>query len=165
MSRWSPQTKRPLSRWTGRSTGSRAPVEEPVLVLDGDGAGPVNNLCFPSQVAPSYAPAGATLVSASVVGGAASDAGDAALEAAVRRQMESWFGPEVRRWRHLRTYHIRHAQPEQRPGTLEPVERPVRLESGLFVCGDHRDTASLHGAMVSGRRAAESIVRSSLSFV
>jgi phytoene dehydrogenase-like protein len=137
--------------------GEKAPVEEPILVLDGDGSGPVNNLCFPSQVAPSYAPAGATLVSASVVGGAASDAGDAALEAAVRRQMESWFGPEVRRWRHLRTYHIRHAQPEQRPGTLEPVERPVRLESGLFVCGDHRDTASIHGAMLSGRRAAEAV--------
>jgi phytoene dehydrogenase-like protein len=136
----------------------RAPVEEPILVLDGDASGPVNNLCFPSQVAPSYAPAGATLVSASVVGGAASDAGDAALEAAVRRQMGSWFGPEVRRWRHLRTYHIRHAQPEQRPGTLEPVERPVRLGSGLFVCGDHRDTASLHGAMASGRRAAETLL-------
>jgi len=135
----------------------KAPIEEPILVLDGDGSGPVNHLCFPSQVAPSYAPAGATLVSASVIGGAASDAGDAALEAAVRRQMEGWFGPEVRHWRHLRTYHIRHAQPEQRPGALEPVERPVRLESGLFICGDHRDTASLHGAMVSGRRAAEAV--------
>jgi hypothetical protein len=50
------------------------------------------------------------------------------------------------------------AQPEQRPGALEPVERPVRLESGLFVCGDHRDTASLHGAMLSGRRAAEAVL-------
>jgi phytoene dehydrogenase-like protein len=136
----------------------RAPVEEPILVLDGDGAGPVNNLCFPSQVAPSYAPAGATLVSASVVGGAAGDAGEGALEAAVRAQMEAWFGPQVRGWRHLRTDHVRHAQPEQRPGALEPVERPVRLDSGLFVCGDHRDTASLHGAMLSGRRAAEAVL-------
>ena len=136
----------------------RAPIAEPLLVLDGDGTGPVNNLCFPTQVAPGYGPAGATLVSASVVGGAAGDAGDAALEAAVRKQMAGWFGDEVRGWRHLRTYHIRHAQPEQRPGALEPVERAVRLESGLFVCGDHRDTASLHGAMLSGRRAAEAIL-------
>jgi phytoene dehydrogenase-like protein len=133
----------------------RAPIAPPILVLDGDGTGPVNNLCFPTQAAPAYGPAGATLVSASVVGGAAADAGEAALERAVLAQMEGWFGREVRGWRHLRTYHIRHAQPEQRPGVLEPVERPVRLESGLFVCGDHRDTASLHGAMVSGRRAAE----------
>jgi phytoene dehydrogenase-like protein len=137
--------------------GERAPVAEPILVLDGDGTGPVNNLCFPSQVSPSYAPAGATLVSASVVGGAASDAGDAALVEAARRQMEGWFGAEVRGWRHLRTYHIRHAQPEQRPGALEPIERPVHLESGLFLCGDHRDTASLHGALLSGRRAAHAV--------
>ncbi len=135
-----------------------APLAEPLLVLDGDGTGPVNNLCFPTQVAPAYGPAGATLVSASVVGGAAGDAEEAALERAVRAQAEGWFGAEVRGWRHLRTYHIRHAQPEQRPGTLEPVERPVRLASGLFVCGDHRDTASLHGAMLSGRRAAEAIL-------
>jgi phytoene dehydrogenase-like protein len=136
----------------------KAPLEEPILVLDGDAGGPVNNLCVPSRVAPTYAPAGAALVSASVVGGAASDAGDPALEAAVRKQLEGWFGAGVRGWRHLRTCHIRHAQPEQRPGWLEPVEREVRLESGLFVCGDHRDTASLHGAMLSGRRAAEAVL-------
>ena len=106
----------------------RAPIAEPLLVLDGDGTGPVNNLCFPTQVAPGYGPAGATLVSASVVGGAAGDAAEAALEAAVRKQMAGWFGDEVRGWRHLRTYHIRHAQPEQRPGALEPVERAVRLD-------------------------------------
>jgi phytoene dehydrogenase-like protein len=138
----------------------RAPVREPILVLDGDGTGPVNNLCFPTQAAPGYGPAGATLVSASVVGGAAADAGDAALERAVLAQMEGWFGPEVRGWRHLRTDRIHHAQPEQRPGSLDPIERPVRLESGLFVCGDHRDTASLHGAMLSGRRAAEAVLAS-----
>ena len=136
----------------------KAPLAEPILVLDGDGLGPVNNLCVPSQVAPSCAPAGAALVSASVVGGAAGDAVEKAQEGAVRRQLEGWFGADVRRWRHLRTYHIRHAQPEQRPGVLEPVERPVRLESGLFVCGDHRDTASIHGAMLSGRRAAEAVL-------
>ena len=136
----------------------RAPLEEPILVLDGDGVGPVNNLCVPSQVASAYAPAGAALVSASVVDEAAGAAGEAALEGAVRCQLEGWFGPQVRGWRHLRTYRVRHAQPEQRPGVLEPVERPVRLRGGLFVCGDHRDTASLHGALLSGRRAAEAVL-------
>ena len=136
----------------------RAPIQEPILVLDGDGGGPVNNLCFPSRVALSCAPAGATLVSASVVGTGAEEAGDAALETAVRAQMEAWFGGEVRRWRHLRTYRIHHAQLDQSPGVLEPAARPVRLESGLFVCGDHRDTASIQGAMLSGRRAAEAVL-------
>jgi hypothetical protein len=38
------------------------------------------------------------------------------------------------------------------PAVLTPAERPVRLREGLFVCGDHRDTASIQGAMFSGRR-------------
>jgi phytoene dehydrogenase-like protein len=132
----------------------RAPVEDPILILDGEGRGPVNNLCFPSQVVPSCAPPGAALVSASVLEGPSAPE---ALEAAVREQLSSWFGPEVRRWRHLRSYRITHAQPDQSPPALDPPERPVFLENGLFVCGDHRDTASLHGALVSGRRAAEAV--------
>lgn len=54
----------------------------------------------------------------------------------------------------------RYAQPDQSPPALRSVERPVTLAEGLFVCGDHRDTASLHGALLSGRRAAEAVVAS-----
>ena len=32
--------------------------------------------------------------------------------------------------------------------------RSVDLGQGLFVCGDHRDSATLNGALLSGRRAA-----------
>ncbi len=32
------------------------PITEPILVLNGDGKGPINNLCFPSQVVSSYSP-------------------------------------------------------------------------------------------------------------
>jgi len=133
----------------------RAPIAEPILVLDGDGEGPVNNVCFPSQVAPSYAARGATLVSATVLDRRGTGTG---TEDAVRDQMASWFGPDARRWRHLRTYHVTHAQPVQDPPALDPVERPVRLGDRLFVCGDHRDTASIHGALLSGRRAAEALL-------
>jgi phytoene dehydrogenase-like protein len=130
----------------------RAPIGEPILILDGDGGGPVNNLCVPSQVAPSYAPVGAALVSASVL---EEPENPDTLEPAVRAQLTGWFGEQVARWRLLRTYRIPHAQPDQTPPALEPAERPVELGDRLFVCGDHRDTASLHGALVSGRRAAE----------
>jgi phytoene dehydrogenase-like protein len=157
------------ARLTGRLTdpGSRsvtclyfaaeaAPVSEPVLMLDGERRGPVNNLCFPSQIAPAYAPPGATLVSPSVLEG--SGLAPAAVEDAARAQLETWFGPQVRSWRHLRTYHILLAQPDQLPPALDTPERPVRLAPGLYVCGDHRDTASIHGAMVSGRRAAAALL-------
>jgi len=132
------------------------PVRGPLLVLDGDGQGPVNHLCVPSQVSPSYAPPGRALVSLSLVG----DPGwpDADLDASARRQMGDWFGSQVASWTLLRIYRIHHALPAQPPGWLDPPERPVRTASGLFVCGDHRDQGSLQGAMVSGRRAAEAVL-------
>jgi phytoene dehydrogenase-like protein len=133
----------------------RSPLGDPLLVLNGEDEGPVNNLCVLSDVAPSYAARGAALVSASVLDRRGLGMG---LEEAVRDQLASWFGREAREWRHLRTYHVAHAQPGQEPPALEPIERPVRLDERLYVCGDHRDTASLHGAMLSGRRAAEAIL-------
>jgi predicted NAD/FAD-dependent oxidoreductase len=61
-------------------------------------------------------------------------------------------------WRHLRTYRIPHALPAQPPGALDPPGRPVRARPGVYVCGDHRDTATIDGALVSGRRAADALL-------
>ena len=131
------------------------PVAEPILVLNGEGTGPVNNLCVPTVVAPGYGPpGGASLVSATVLG--AADPGPG-LEAEVRRQMTDWFGPSAAEWRHLRTYRIPYALPGQEPPALAEPQRPVRV-GGVYVCGDHRDNASIQGAMVSGRRAAEAVL-------
>jgi phytoene dehydrogenase-like protein len=135
----------------------RAPVDEPVIVLDGDGEGPVNHLCVPSSVAPAYAPPGAALVSATVLDRPGLPKGPD-LEAAVLGQLADWFGSGVVAWRHLKTYHIPHAQPAQPPGTLDPPERPVRLGSGRYLCGDHRDNASINGALASGRRTADAVL-------
>jgi phytoene dehydrogenase-like protein len=132
------------------------PIADALLMLNGDDDGPVNNVCVPSAVAPTYAPAGAALISVSVLEAAARQ--EAALEAAVRAQLSDWFGPTVHRWQHLRTYRLHHALPAQAPPALRAPQRPVRLRPGLYVCGDHRDTASIHGAMVSGRRTAASII-------
>jgi phytoene dehydrogenase-like protein len=134
-----------------------APIDEPVIVLDGDGLGPVNNLCVPSAVAPTYAPPGAALISAAVVDRPGLPKGPD-LEAAVLGQLADWFGSGVVAWRHLKTYAIPHAQPAQPPGTLDPPERPVRLRPGLYVCGDHRDNASINGALASGRRTADAVL-------
>ena len=137
---------------------ARSPVGGPYLVLNGEGLGRVNSLAVPSDVAPSYAPNGQALVSVSVLGLPSSD--DAALDADVRTQLRRWFGTQVDAWRHLRTYRIPWALPDQSPPALEPAGRSVRLDHGLFVAGDHRDTGSIHGALFSGRRAAEAILAS-----
>jgi phytoene dehydrogenase-like protein len=132
------------------------PIPRPLLVLNGDGAGPVNNFAVLSQVAPSYAPPGKSLVSVTVLG--TQQLTDQQLSGFVIAQMKNWFGPVVSSWRYLRSYRIPHAQPQQYPGTLEPPQRPVRVRPGVYVCGDHRDNASIQGAMLSGRRAAEAVV-------
>jgi phytoene dehydrogenase-like protein len=133
------------------------PVTGPMLVLDGEGKGPVNNLAVVSQVSSDYAPEGRHLVSLSCPG---LPFGEEELQVAVMKQMGDWFGSQVKEWRHLRTYRIPRALPWQRPGTLNPPEREVTLDPGLFVCGDHRETASLHGALHSGRRAAKAVLES-----
>jgi hypothetical protein len=144
----------------------RSPIAEPILVLNSEGVGPINNLCFPTQVAPEYGPRDETLVSVSVVdedSGVAQDTPEtgpnlAALLATVREQLAAWFGAEAASWRHLRSYRIERSLPRQRPGWLDPPERPARVGEGLYVAGDHLDTASSNGALAAGRRAAEAVL-------
>ncbi len=132
------------------------PTREPILMLNGTGRGPVNSVAVVSNAAPSYAPPGRALVSVSVVG--APPASDAELQRAVRRQLADWYGPQAHDWAHVRTYRIRYALPEQAPPYFSP-RRPVAFGDGRYVCGDHRRTASLNGAVASGRRAAGAVAR------
>ena len=134
----------------------RPPINEPILMLDGENRGPVNNLVVLSAAAPSYAPPGQSLLYASVLG--VPEEEDQKLEARVRVQMNEWFGPQVKNWRLLRVDRIPHALPDQSPLALDPPQRAVRLEPGLYVCGDHRENASINGAMTSGYRAAQAVL-------
>lgn len=132
------------------------PINRPVLVLNGDGQGPINNLCVPTLVSDRYGPRGESLVSVTVLG---SNHETSELDAAVGRQLEDWYGSQTRDWRLLKMYSIPHALPRQAAPALNPPERPIQLDSGIYVCGDHRDNASIQGAMISGRRTAETILR------
>ncbi|MBE0557478.1 MAG: FAD-dependent oxidoreductase, partial [Proteobacteria bacterium] len=84
---------------------------------------------------------------------------ESALTDAVRAELKGWFGEQVERWRHLKTYRIAHALPETGPHGLAESSQPVRLKEGLYVCGDHRETPSIEGALISGRRAAEAVLQ------
>jgi phytoene dehydrogenase-like protein len=131
-----------------------APLPGRLLVLDGEDSGPMKNLAVVSEVCSSYAPAGWALVAAAVPG---PDALDPAIGGRVRDQLARWFGTDVGEWEHLRTDVIPHGQPTQGP-PLHPKQR-VALGDGLFVCGDHRDTASIQGAMFSGERTVAAVGR------
>ncbi len=131
------------------------PLTEPIVVLNGEGErdGPVNMLCVPSQVQPSYAPKERSLVACVTLG--IPELEEEPLVRAVREQMTRWFGTRVESWEHLRSYRISHALPKL--PSMEPPQRPVQLRPGLFACGDHRDNGSIDGALASGRRCAEAV--------
>ena len=133
-----------------------SPIGGPDLVLDADGGGPVNNVAVMNDVADPYAPGGSSLVSVSVVG--LPDTTEAQLDRQVRRQLTDWFGGEVEGWDLVATYRIPYAQPRQDVADLPSLARPVQAGDRTYVCGDHRDTASIQGALVSGRRTADAIL-------
>ena len=122
------------------------------ILLDGAGSGPVKNLAVLSDVAPTYAPPGRTLCVAAIPGPSALSPD---LEAEARSQLRRWrLGSES--WETIRVDVIAHGQPLQLP-PLDP-RRSVRLGDRRYVCGDHRDTASIQGALFSGRRAAAAVL-------
>lgn len=131
-----------------------APRRGPYLMLDGEGTGPALNVVVMSEVQRSYAPAGRALIAAAVPGPAALGPN---LAERVREQLARWFGASSSDLTHLRTEVIPHGQPAQLP-PLNPRRR-VDLGDGLFVCGDHRDIASIQGAMFSGERTTAAVLR------
>ena len=123
-----------------------------LLHVDADRRGPVVNSAVVSAVAPTYAPPGKHLVATTVLG----DRGDTATEAEVLRQLWDVYGTQSTAWSLVAV----HALPRALPAVLPPLHarRPVALGERLFVAGDHRDTASQQGALVSGRRAADAVL-------
>ncbi len=126
---------------------------EAVLTLDGDCRGPLVNTVVLSHAAPDYAPLGSALVAASALG--ASD--NPARDDSVREHLAWLYGVPTRNWELIAGYPIPYALPAM-PVPFE-LQRPVRTEQGVYVAGDHRDTSSIQGALVSGRRAAQAVLK------
>ena len=145
-----PPTSRPASCvWFD---APEPPTDRRLIILDGESSGPVANVAVMSNVSKRYAPPGRHLIAAACPG-----VFDAEIENASRAQLAGWFGSDVESWRTLRVDAIKHGQPGQAP-RFSP-KKSVRVTEGLYVCGDHRDTASIQGALHSGRRCAEAVLR------
>jgi len=132
-----------------------APIDEPILVLDGEGRGPVNHFAVMSSVSPEYAPEGEHLIAVSAVGGFAE--GRSAFESASRAHLRDWIGAQVDDWELLQSYEVADALPRHLPGSLDDRGVIVR-EDGLVVAGDYTEFGAIQGAMLSGRKAAEAIL-------
>jgi phytoene dehydrogenase-like protein len=132
------------------------PTTSGILHLDvRAGAGPVVNACVVSATAPSYAPRGRHLVQATSLLPAG---GEAAPEPETRRHAAEVLGTTPEGWELLHRHEIPHGLPAQ-PAPLR-ARREQRVDEVTWVCGDHRDTGSAQGALVSGARAARAVLGS-----
>lgn len=135
----------------------QAPMSEPILVLNA-GGGLINNLAVMSNTASTYAPDGQSLISVTVLG--EPELEGERLTEQVLAELKAWYGKAADEFRHLRTYVIHHAQPAARLGQAPQSARLTGPDgaANIYVCGDHYENASINGALVSGRKAAEAVL-------
>jgi phytoene dehydrogenase-like protein len=130
----------------------KPPYSEPILVLNGEGKGPINNLAVLTNIQPSYAPSGQALISASVVGTASSQP-EAELVSSAREQLGGWFGSQVTDWEHLVNFRIPNALPARPRGSKGWIQK-----DGVFYAGDYLSYGSQNGALLAGRSVAQAIL-------
>ena len=127
-----------------------SPLYRVIIALNGTQSGIVNNVAVMSDLAPDYAPDGKALISVSVLG----ENRETNLPLVVQQELKEWFGEKVTTWKHLRTDLIKEALPTQE----ETNTIGFREIGGVFVCGDHAISASIEGAISSGKSTAEAIL-------
>lgn len=110
------------------------------------GKGPVTNSIALSNVAPSFAPTGHTLLAATTL--------MAADELSVRNHLAQLWGVETTRWRLLTTRVIPNSLPYKAPRSDFIADLQV---NGVWCAGDWRTTPSQQGALLSGKLVANEI--------
>ena len=124
------------------------PDDQRFLMVDGDRRGPLVNVAVVSAVAPNYAGPNEHLVAATAIGPVTSDK-------PMRQHLSALFGTATDEWDVVARYGIGAALP------LARVPLTLRAEqdfNGILVAGDHRDTPSIQGALISGKRAAHRVL-------
>lgn len=132
-----------------------SPLSHKMLALNPNRRGLIHNLCVPSDIAPSYAPAGKALVSVSTQG--QHHYTNDELASHLQKELTAWFGPVVQDWQLLKQYHIPHALNPFLAG--EVLQGQYKLSATLYCCGDYTTYPSLNGAMLSGRKVAELLTK------
>ncbi|MEU6896258.1 FAD-dependent oxidoreductase [Streptomyces sp. NPDC046557] len=120
------------------------------LLLDTDPKWPVAHTTVMSAVDPTRAPAGRGLVTTTVHG-------PPPPVRTVASRLARLYDTSTRDWELLAVHHTPEAVPAMPPPY--DLRRPVRVLAGLYVCGDHRDSNTVDGALHSARRAAAAVLR------
>ncbi len=107
-----------------------------------------------SEVAPTYAPEGKQLLSATVLG--TPQESDEELAAKVRETLATWY-PEnsFAELELLETHRIPFAQFAQPPGFTDNLPDVDSPDGAVYLAGEYTEWSSIQGAMASGRRAVQ----------
>ena len=152
-------TGRPAPEGKGQTTHWYAVPERPsdltsIIVDVRAERGPVVDTAVVSNVAPTYAPDGWHLVQASTL----LRPGEAPVDdATVLRQLSQIYRTNATFWTPLRRDDIPYAVPVEPAPFHERAHMAVA--DRLILAGDHTDSASVQGALVSGQRAAQGYLR------
>ena len=120
---------------------------KPILFVDAQKSGPLTNAVVLTNAAPSYAPDGEVLVSASAI-----TPHENADLSSVKKHLANLFGVNTDNWQLIKEYKISEALPAMNPPYS--LVDSNQVSSDLFVAGDHRATSSIQGALLSGTNTA-----------
>ena len=137
-------------------SADKSPYHQKLIALNANPTKLINNIAVMSNISRHYAPAGKSLISISIIEDC-NGFNEKELVAKVKEELHFWY-PECVNWKHLKTYKIPYALPDNKEVINDINPSSIRLNDTTFICGDHLLNGSINAAMKSGRIAAESIL-------
>ena len=150
--------------WTLHFDAEKSPLNSKHILLNGDLKTKnqlIAHVAVPSDIQPSYAPHGRSLVTVTIVGEAAQEIGltsESEIQSRALQELRDWFGSQVDTWNLLATQHIEHALPEISADSGLSESPSIRKNS--FECGDHMMHGSVEGALLSAEKTAKQVLES-----
>ena len=114
----------------------------------------ISHLAVPSDIQPSYAPTGKSLIAVTVVEDAVKKRGlnhPDEVESAVLQELKNWFPEQIRTWQTLDIQYISSALPDHNASHYDNLGS----SSNVVNCGDFTFHGSVEGALISAHRAVE----------
>ena len=127
---------------------NESPTQSKSLIIDSQNRGPLVNTIVISNMLPSYAPAGKSLISSTSI--------LPATESEVRRHLSILYGTDTRKWKLVAKYEIPSALPLA--GLQSQMASSSHIEDSIYLAGDYKSAPSQNGALLSGRLAALSVL-------
>ena len=134
-----------------------SPLKKNLIAINASKNAFINNVAVISDIAPDYAPKSKSLISVSINN--LSEESDEILINKVLNELQNWFGLSVHYWNFIKCYRIRYALPQQRSVNYSINDDKFKIDDTRYICGDHILNGSIDGALLSGRKCAELVIK------